>query len=129
MRSGDLETMRLLVEDERLDRLTTDEAGWTPMFPAAAYSDAEVVKMLYKDGGFSIDHLDTYGGTTMSVAAQACVEDVVKVLLEIADEVEGLGWDGADDGNMTAVDHALDGGYSAIVKLICDHNDRNYPSD
>lgn len=31
----------------------------------------------------------------------------------------------ADEEGMTPVDYAIDGGYSAIAKLVCDRNDRN----
>ena len=125
---GDLEIVRLLVEDERLDPRSMDEIGWTPMIYAAQYGAVEIIEMLYESGRFTIDETDIFGTTAMMHAARHGNGGVVKLLLRIADEVEGVEWDVEDHGGRTPVDRALLNGHRDIATLLCDYYGRSVPN-
>ena len=60
-------------------------------------------------------------------AARGGKEEVVKALLRIADEMQGVNWDAEDRDGMTPVDSALRSGHHAIAKLLCDYYGRSVP--
>lgn len=124
---GDMEIMRLLVEDERLDPMSVDEDGWTPMLYAVGCGSVRIIEMLYRSGRFAIDEKDGSGRSAMWHAARGGKEEVVKALLRIADEMQGVNWDAEDRDGMTPVDSALRSGHHAIAKLLCDYYGRSVP--
>ena len=95
MEKGDYQTAEALISDERLDPLTKDRSGWTPMICAAAYGRHDIVRLLWKRGRFSLYDRDTDGNDAMWYARQ--YKETVDVLLEIQAEVDGLRWDVRDD--------------------------------
>lgn len=84
--------------------------------------------MLYESRRFTINERDAFGITAMWYAAYSGNEGVVKLLLRIADEVNGVEEDIEDHGGRTPVDHALLNRHRGIATLLCDYYGRSVPN-
>lgn len=109
---GDPEIVRLLLaHGARVD--VQGKFGWTAMLIACAKGNEEIVRMLLEHGA-DVNLADIYGFTPLIKAAYENRLAVVRSLLEI--EVVKL--NAADDRGLTALHHAVAGGYIEITRAL-----------
>ena len=79
-RVGDLEKLRRLILDEKIDANALDPAGRTPLHFAAGFGRASCVKFLLEQRGIKLEVRDLWSKAPVDWALQAKHEDVVKLL-------------------------------------------------
>lgn len=86
IRSRSVATVEMLLDDDRLDTLTKDEAGWTPFLIAVDRSSPKIIRLLLESGRCSLDDR-VEGRHAWSVAVEREHNGVMALLVEYGDMV------------------------------------------
>ena len=129
-RCRNLEVVRYLVEELRLDVNAKDPLGWTPLYLAALNDCTETARCLLEHGA-DVNARTRDGSTPLMAAAKEILEDgqhseLVKLLLDAGAEV-----DPRDKDGRTALFYAIDANNTDGARRLLDagasitHHDRN----
>ncbi|MGI9517700.1 MAG: ankyrin repeat domain-containing protein [Pirellulaceae bacterium] len=79
--SGDLDQVKLLIEDGERVNSRTGDSGMTPLINAAMYDQSEIAEYLIAEGA-RVSRGNNDGNTPLHIAAFFCREEMAELLLE-----------------------------------------------
>lgn len=92
---GDIDTVKMLVQDEVRDINTTDERGNTPLHLAVKLKHAKIMKILLDRSDLAVNEINDSHQTPLQLALTCKNVKIIKILLTRADvDVDNVEYDG-----------------------------------
>ncbi|MDD5613821.1 MAG: ankyrin repeat domain-containing protein [Candidatus Omnitrophica bacterium] len=111
---GNLDMIKILLENGADINSQDDMMGWTPLISAANKGNNEAVKLLI-DRGAIIDAADTAGYTALIYAATAGYKDTVELLVKSGADINYA------SGGYSPLISALDNGHTETAKVLIEN--------